>query len=77
MMKQFYPCGLYQYQLTIVGTCDLQLKMVWSPLIATWWGYHLLQSHRDSRHCGKNTNARSQKTVARRPNFEMLFTDEL
>ena len=38
-MKQFYLCGLYQYQLTIVGT-----KMVWSPLIATWWAYRLLQT---------------------------------
>ena len=26
----------YQYQLTIVGTRDLQPKMVWSPLVATW-----------------------------------------
>ena len=43
-MKQFYPCGLYQYQLTIVGTRDLQPKMVWSPLIATWRVYHLLQA---------------------------------
>ena len=38
MMKQFYSCGLYQYQLTIVGT-DSQPKMVWSPLIATWQVY--------------------------------------
>ena len=43
MMKQFYPCGLYQYQLTIVGT-HLQPKMVWSPLIATWRVYRLLQA---------------------------------
>ena len=43
MMKQFYPCGLYQYQQTIVGT-HLQPKMVRSPLIATWWVYHLIQS---------------------------------
>ena len=43
MMKQFYPCGLNQYQLTIVAT-HLQPKMVWSPLIATWWVYHLLQA---------------------------------
>ena len=36
-MKQFYHCGLYQYQLTIVCT-HLQPKqgVVWSPLIATW-----------------------------------------
>ena len=31
MMKQFYPCGLYQYQLTIVGT-HLKPKMVWVSL---------------------------------------------
>ena len=36
MMKHFYPCGLHRYQLTIVGTNDLQPKMVWSSLIATW-----------------------------------------
>ena len=45
MMKQFYHCGLYhyQYQRMIVGT-HLQLKMVWSPLIATWRVYRLLQA---------------------------------
>ena len=42
MMKQFYPCGLYQYQLTLVGT-HLQPKMVWSPCIATWRVYRLLR----------------------------------
>ena len=36
-MKQFYPCGWYQYQLTIVGT-HLEPKMVWSSLIATLAG---------------------------------------
>ena len=44
MMKQFCPCGLYQYQLTIVGTRDLQPQMVWSPSIVTWWVYRLLQA---------------------------------
>ena len=33
----------YQYQLTIVGT-HLQPKMAWSPLIATWPVYRLLQA---------------------------------
>ena len=42
-MKQFYLCGLYQYQLTIVGT-HLQPEMVWSPLIATRQVYRLLQA---------------------------------
>ena len=44
MIKQFYPCGFYQYQLMIVGTRDLQPKMVWSPLIATWRVHRLLQA---------------------------------
>ena len=43
MMKQFYLCGLYQYQLTIVGTHS-QPKMALSPLIATWRVYRLLQA---------------------------------
>ena len=47
-IKQFYPCGLYQYQLTIVGT-HLQPKIVWSPLIATWWVYRLLHQAVTSR----------------------------
>ena len=42
VMKQFYPCGLYQYQLTIMAT-QLQPKMVWSPLIAPWRVYRLHQ----------------------------------
>ena len=57
----FYHCGLYQYQLTIVGThlqtdnwfltpsqlrrsYRVQPRMVWSPLIATWRVYRLLQA---------------------------------
>ena len=42
-MKQFYPYGLHRYQVTIVGT-HLQPKMAWSPLIATWRVYRLLQA---------------------------------
>ena len=35
------------------------------------------QSHRNSQHCGQNTTARSQNTVAWRSNFEMLLTNDL
>ena len=71
MMKQLYPCGLYQYQLSIVGTHS-QPKMVWSPLIATWWVYHLLQAV-----TYKNTTACSQNIVAWLYDFEMLLTKGL
>ena len=76
-MTQFYPCGLYQYQLTIVGT-DLQPKMVWSPLIATGRVYRLLQAV-TSRFAAlrQKYNCQSQNTVARCSNFEMLLTDGL
>ena len=30
--------------ISIGGTHDLQPKMVWFPLIVTWWVYHLLQA---------------------------------
>ena len=61
MMKQFYPCGLYQYQLTIVGTRDLQLNMVWFPLIAIWRVHRLLQS---SSHVAiRGTAAKTQLAV--------------
>ena len=80
-MKQFYHCGLYQYQPTIVWTYfQPKLAVVWSPLIATWRLQHRLpakQLHSDSRHCGKNTTARSQDTAARRSDFEMLLTNAL
>ena len=68
---------LYQYQLTIVGTCDLQPKMVWSPLIANGGCivcFHF-QSHRDSRNCVKNATACLQNTVAWSSDFEMLLTN--
>ena len=80
MMKQFYPCGLHQYQLMIVGTRDLQPQngMV-SPLIATWLVYRLLQAvtlrsaalqQKYNCHIHKNT-------VARCSDFEMLLTNGL
>ena len=69
-MKQFYHCGLYQ--LTIIVGTHLQPEMVWSPLIATWRVYHLLQAV-----TYKNTNARSQNTVAWHSNFEMLLINGL
>ena len=78
MIKQFYPCGLCQDQLAIVGTRDFQPKVVWSPLIATWQVHRLLQalsSHIAIRGTAAKIHARSQNTVARRSNFEMLFTN--
>ena len=45
MMKQFYPCSLYRYQLMMwAHMIKLQPKMVWSPLTATWRVYRLLQA---------------------------------
>ena len=59
MLKRVYHCGLYQYQLTTVGT-HLQPKMVLSPLITTWRVYRLLEAV-----TYKNTTARSQSNVTR------------
>ena len=71
MIKQLHLCGLYQYQLMTVSTRDLQLKMVWAPLIATWWVYRLLQAVTlCSRHCGKNTIARSQNLLLGAPTLK-------
>ena len=79
MMKQFlsfWPASVSTDE--IVGRRDLQPKIVWFPFIATWWYIVCFkQSHRDSRHCSKNTTARLQNTVARRSNFEMLLTNGL
>ena len=78
MTKQFYPCGLRQYQLMIVGT-HLQPKMIWSPLITKWRVCRLFQS--PSSHiviCG--TAAKIQLPVRKilllgRSDFEMLLTN--
>ena len=78
-MKQFCPCGLYQYQLMIVRTRDLQPKTVWSPLMATWRVYRPLQAvtSRFAALRKKTTTARSQNNVARRSDFQMVLTKGL
>ena len=76
MVKHFCPCGLYQ--LTIVGTHDLQPKMVWSPLIATWRVYHLLQAVTlRFTALQQKYNCQFANTVAQSPDFEMLLTNGL
>ena len=72
-MKQFYHCGLYQYQLKIVGTTT---KNGMVSLDCNMVGVSsALSSHVRIR--GKNTTAHSQNTVARRSDFEMLLTNGL
>ena len=79
-MKQFYPCSLYQYQLTIVGTHDLHTTKNGTISLDCNMGGCIVcfkQSHRDSRHGSKNTTIPSQNTVAQRSDFEMLLTNGL
>ena len=68
MVKQFYPCGSYQYQRTIVGTLvSLDCNMAGVPSASSSYS----TTHGTEE---KNTTALLQKTVARRSDFEMLLT---
>ena len=74
---------------SILVACISMNWRLWAHVIYNqkWYGLPWLQhggcivcfkqSHHDSRHCGKNTTARSQNTVARRSDFEMLLTNGL